>query len=104
MAAVITPLAAPGAPTVVTIERTVHANNPRNLAEDPYVTNNGSASLSRALVGSLYIKINIPTYSRRSRWLPRTTGMVCGRVLGASSWVLLFLVLGSWVCMVLGCA
>ena len=25
----------------------------------------GSASLSRALVGSLYIKINIPTYSRR---------------------------------------
>jgi len=26
----------------------------------------GSASLSRALVGSLYIKINIPTYSRRS--------------------------------------
>jgi len=32
------------------------------------------------------------------------TGMVCGRVLGASSWVLLFLVLGSWVCMVLGCA
>jgi hypothetical protein len=27
----------------------------------------GSASLSRALVGSLYIKINIPTYSRRSR-------------------------------------
>jgi hypothetical protein len=42
MAAVITPLAAPGAPTVVTIERTVHANNPRNLAEDPYVTNNPS--------------------------------------------------------------
>ena len=27
-----------------------------------------------------------------------------GMVLGASSWVLLFLVLGSWVCMVLGCA
>ena len=26
----------------------------------------GSASLSRALVGSLYIKINIPTYSRSS--------------------------------------
>ena len=28
----------------------------------------GSASLSRALVGSLYININIPTYSRRP-WL-----------------------------------
>ena len=27
--------------------------------------------MSRVLVGSLYIKINIPTYSRRSRRLPR---------------------------------
>jgi len=36
----------------------------------------GSASLSRALVGSLYIKINIPTYSRRSLRLPIKCCMV----------------------------
>ena len=30
------------------------------------------------------------------------TGMVCGRVLGASSWGLSLLVLGSWVCRFLG--
>ena len=36
----------------------------------------GVLSLSRALVGSLYIKINIPTYSRR---LPPTEKVVSHR-------------------------
>jgi hypothetical protein len=42
-----------------------------------------------------------PPSERQKRCATGVRGEVCGRVLGASSWGLSFLVLSSWVCLVL---